>query len=272
MSSVTCHILDTGYCTAHTHHIMQGGPHEVMACHSLVALIHHPQRGWGLWDTGYTPRMQDLTRHWPWWIYGRMTPLYILPELAVAAQLPRFGLTSNDIRWTVLSHMHADHIAGLLDFPHATIFVTEAAYRNVAPLSGIQALRRAFIPDLLPVDFLGRAVWVGDFNAAPLPGLGATHDLFGDGTLRLVDLPGHARGQIGMLVTTAERQILLAADGAWITQAIRERRPPSRLTTLFVDDWQAVQTTLNRLHTFALACPDVALVPTHCPEAYAREL
>lgn len=272
MSIVTCHIVDTGYCVAHTHHIIQGGSREVLVCHSLVALIHHPQRGWGLWDTGYAPRMQDLIRRWPWWLYGQMTPLHMLPELAVIAQLPRFALTPEHIRWIVLSHLHADHIAGLLDFPHATLFVTESAYRSVAHLSGIQALRRAFIPELLPADFVERAVWVGDFNAAPLPDLGATHDLFGDGALRLVDLPGHARGQIGMLVTTAERQILLAADGAWMTQAIRERKPPSQLTAFIVDDWPAVQTTLDRLHNFALACPGVALVPTHCPEAYIREV
>jgi hypothetical protein len=39
-----------------------------------------------------------------------------------------------------------------------------------------------------------------------------------------------------------------------------------------VDDPAAVGETLHGLHTFAAACPDVRIVPTHCPEAYTREV
>jgi glyoxylase-like metal-dependent hydrolase (beta-lactamase superfamily II) len=105
-----------------------------------------------------------------------------------------------------------------------------------------------------------------------LPGLGSTHALFGDPALRLVDLPGHARGQIGLLADTDGGRVLLAADGCWMLRQIRERRPPSIITSIIVDDMDAVRSTIDNLHSFAQAHPDVRIIPCHCPEAYEREV
>jgi glyoxylase-like metal-dependent hydrolase (beta-lactamase superfamily II) len=269
---VTCHVLDTGYCLAHESMLIRGGARQTQACHSLVALIEHPRHGWGLWDTGYAPRMEHETAGWPFRLYRYATPLRLRPELAVCAQLPRWGLAPADIRWIILSHLHADHIAGLLDFPAAQVILTAAAYDSVAGLRGWRALARAFIPNLLPANLASRARLVREFSGPPLPSLGPTYDVFADGSLRLVMLPGHGRGQVGLLAHTAERQILFAADGAWLSQSIRERRLPHPLTYLFIDDRRAMRQTLDRLHAFARQFPDITIVPTHCPEAYAREV
>ncbi|MCB0186709.1 MAG: hypothetical protein KDE31_20725, partial [Caldilineaceae bacterium] len=99
-----------------------------------------------------------------------------------------------------------------------------------------------------------------------------SHDLFGDGALRLVDLPGHARGQMGLFAHTDRGDIFFLADGAWLTQSILENRPPSRFTDLIVDDPAAVRTTIANLYTFAQAQPQWRLVPTHCAVAFAREM
>ena len=203
--TLQCDILDTGYCLAWEHHLIAGGKRRKVACHSLVALLRHSHHGWLLWDSGYAPRMLDVTRHFPFSLYQRATPLYLDARLSVAAQLPRWGLKPRDIRYVIISHFHADHIAGLRDFPEAELIATQAAYTDVVPRQGIQALRRAFIPALLPDDFAQRAILVSQFVGPNLPALGSTHDLFGDGSLLLIPLPGHARGQIGMLVHTELR-------------------------------------------------------------------
>ncbi|MFL5800157.1 MAG: MBL fold metallo-hydrolase [Roseiflexaceae bacterium] len=269
---VTCHILDTGHCLAHESLVMRGGRRQKIACHSLVALIQHPRHGWGLWDTGYAPRMEHETARWPFRLYRYATPLCLHPELAVAAQLPRWGLAPVDIGWVILSHLHADHIAGLHDFPTARIILSAAAYDSVVGRHGWRALSRAFIPNLLPSDLASRATFIREFPDAPLPLLGPTYDLFNDASLQLVLLPGHGRGQLGLLAHTAERRILFAADGAWLSQSIRERRTPHPLTYLFIDDRRAMRQTLDRLHAFAEYYPDITIIPTHCPEAYAREV
>src|SRR5262245_15718756 len=56
-----CHILDTGYCLASEHHLICGGRHRTVHCHSIVALLRHPRHGWLLWDAGYAPRILKAT-------------------------------------------------------------------------------------------------------------------------------------------------------------------------------------------------------------------
>jgi len=263
-----CHILDTGYCIAWEHHLIRGGQRKQVACHSLVALLYHPQHGWILWDTGYAPRMLDVTQQFPFSLYRKATPLHLDSSLSVIAQLGRWKLQSGDIRHVIISHF----IAGLRDFPEANFIASERAYADVATRRGLQALRRAFIPELLPRDFSKRVRLLSHFEDQTLPALGSAHDLFGDGTLLLISLPGHARGQMGLLANTERGRILFAADSCWLRRAINERRPPSRLTHLFIDDARAMKDTIYHLHDFAQAWRDVVIIPSHCPEAYVQEV
>jgi glyoxylase-like metal-dependent hydrolase (beta-lactamase superfamily II) len=269
---VECFVLDTGYCLAREDHLIEGGRRVQVQCHSIVAVLRHPQHGWLLWDTGYAPRMLDATSSFPFSLYRRATPLRLDARLAVVAQLSRWHLSPGDIRSIILSHFHADHIAGLLDFPDATLIASEAAYEDVASRRGFRALQRAFIPNLLPKDFLKRAQLFSDFAGPFLPALGSTHDLFNDGSLLLISLPGHARGQIGLLARTTRGRVLFAADGCWLRRSIYEQRPPSRITQLVVDDPHAVRTTITHLHDFLRVSSDVIVIPSHCPEAFAQEV
>jgi glyoxylase-like metal-dependent hydrolase (beta-lactamase superfamily II) len=102
--------------------------------------------------------------------------------------------------------------------------------------------------------------------------LGPTHDLFGDESLVLAPLPGHARGQMGMLAHTTQGDALFAADACWLARSIRERQTPHPITNLLVDDPRAVRATIDQLATFAQARPDVTIIPSHCPETFAREV
>lgn len=265
---LTLELFTTGHCVVPEGHVLRGGSRQPMECHALVGLIGHPEHGWSLWDAGYAMRMFDATEAWPYRAFRYATPLRLRPELDAARQLAARGLAPADVRRVIVSHFHADHIAGLLDFPQAEIVASAAALEGLRGASGLAALRRGYLPALLPADLAARARPLPAFDGPPLPHLGPTHDLFGDGSLLLVALPGHARGQIGALLQTADGPVLLAADGAWTRRSIRERRPPGRLTYLLVDDVQAMLATIDALHAFAAARPDVWIVPTHCPEAY----
>jgi glyoxylase-like metal-dependent hydrolase (beta-lactamase superfamily II) len=266
---LTCHILDTGHCLAHEHVLIQGGGRKQVACHSLAALLGHPQHGWLLWDAGYAPHMLTATQHFPYSLYRLATPLRLRPELAVAVQLPRLGLAPADVRAILISHFHADHLAGLLDFPTSRLLALPAAYRSITGLRGLPALRRAFIPSLLPPDFRQRLTLLENFTGPELPALGRTLDYYGDGSLLLVRLPGHARGQIGMLAQTERGPIFFVADSCWLARSVTENRTVGPLGGLVADNRGQLAMTIAHLHAFAQARPDVLIVPSHCPETLA---
>jgi glyoxylase-like metal-dependent hydrolase (beta-lactamase superfamily II) len=266
------HVLDTGGCITRAGLILASESlRERIRCPSLVALLRHPERGWILWDTGYAPRMLEATRRLPFRAYRWATPLRLRPGQEAVARARALGIAPEEIRYVILSHFHADHMGGLRDFPEARIIAPRAGYDAVRGLDGIAALSRAYIPALLPGDFAERSDLVGAPAGAEVTALGATHDVFGDGALRLVSLPGHARGQWGMLAEAPDGPVLLAADGCWHTRAVTERRPPNRLLDFLPDSPAAAVDTLHRLADFHEAHPEVRLIPSHCPQAAARE-
>ncbi len=266
---LACHILDTGHCLAHEHILIQGGARKEVACHSIVALLGHPQHGWLLWDAGYAPHMLAATQHFPYSLYRLATPLRLRPELAAVAQLPHFGLAPGDVQTVLISHFHADHLAGLRDFPGSRFVAAHEAYAAVARRRGLAALRRAFIPSLLPPDFDSRLTLLDRFSGPALPALGPSFDYYGDGSLLLVRLPGHARGQLGLLANTQRGRIFFVADSCWLARSVAEKRAPSAVGGLIADNTRQVAATIARLHAFAAACPDVLIVPSHCPETFA---
>jgi glyoxylase-like metal-dependent hydrolase (beta-lactamase superfamily II) len=265
------YLLDTGYCRASESSLIQGGARRLIDCHALVALLHHTREGWLLFDTGYAPLLTEATALFPYLLYRWMFFAHAKPEQAVAAQLSRFGLTPADIQQVIVSHFHPDHASGLVDFPASRFVATRTAWNAVQGVTGMTALRRGFLPTLVPSDFASRAHLLDKPNGPELPELGATYDLFGDGSVLLVPLPGHAKGQIGLFAPDTPRgPVCLVTDAAYQTRSLRENRPPAPITHLFVDDGAAVAETVARLHRFHKQRPDVLLLPTHCPEAFAR--
>ncbi len=267
---IELHLLDTGHCRSWEHHVIAGGRRRLIDVPCIVALMRHPQQGWGLFDTGYSPRILAATAAMPYRIYRWVTPMTTPIESAASEQIARLGIDPGDLRWIVLSHFHADHIAGLRDFPNARFIATRAAYEGVVHRRGVSALLRAYLPSLLPEDFLARATLIDAFASTALEPFGATHDVFGDGQIRLVRLPGHARGQVGACVEAIGGAVLLSADACWLSRGYRELRDAHWLTRLIVDDAAATRTTLAKVHAFSAANPTLRIVPTHCPEVRER--
>lgn len=263
-TTITLSVLDTGFCTARASLIARGTGWREVHCHAPAFLLQHPARGAILFDTGYAPRLLDAFAHWPDRLYRYATPTTF--GTPAATQISRFGIAPADVTTVIVSHLHADHVAGLRDFPRARFVVAADALALQQRSHGFDAVRRGIVQAMFPPDFSARAQVIEVYADAPLPHLGGTHDLFEDGTVRLVTLPGHARGQIGALVRTEQGEVLLCADGAWTSQAYRESRAPHWITRAMQDDMPALGSTLRKLRDFGAARLDVTILPTHCPD------
>jgi glyoxylase-like metal-dependent hydrolase (beta-lactamase superfamily II) len=262
-------LLNTGFCTASEHQVIQGGEHKTIKTHALAVLFEHPREGWVLFDTGYAPRVQQGFQTFPFQLYAMLTPVTMRNEWTVAAQLEQLDIKPDDVKTIIISHFHADHIGGLLDFPNSRIICFNDAFLDVRERKGFAALKRAFLPSLMPVHFNNFDCF-SHFDNDSLEFFGPTRDIFGDGLLRLVNLPGHARGQIGVYAQTEIGFVLLAADGAWLSRSVRENRSGSPLAMrLAGGNVRATIDTLDKLHRFHHANKDVWVLPTHCSEVAA---
>jgi glyoxylase-like metal-dependent hydrolase (beta-lactamase superfamily II) len=178
------------------------------------------------------------------------------------------GVATDEVRTVVLSHFHPDHVGGLRDFPRARIVASAEAWRQAVGARGWRGLRRGHLPGLLPADFGSRLLPVEGLDGNPERHgpFSNTHDLFGDGRLRLVPLPGHATGHMGLLVQlTEDRRVLFVADACWMSAGYRRGALPSRLTRLVTDDARRLQDSLARIHSAWRDDPGLLVVPSHCP-------
>ena len=239
--------------------------------YAVWLLIEHPEKGLYLFDTGYSPRFYEATRPFPQRIYRWMTPTHIQPEETAVRQLANLDIRPADLSGIIISHFHADHVAGLLDFPNVPIFCHEAALQQALSLQGMTAVKNGIIKSLLPDDLEKRTtVLPSTFHPLPstLHPLPSTvfNDFFGDGSLEWILLPGHACGQIGVRINAPDHTLFFAADAAWRKSTLMDNILPSQLVRLFFHDWQAYKTTFASLRAYQQENPKHRLLFTHCPE------
>ena len=72
---------------------------------------------------GYHDQFYEQTKTFPYSIYAKITPVFHSPEENAKSRLEALGYRAEDVSIVVISHFHADHIAGLVDFPNANFFV-----------------------------------------------------------------------------------------------------------------------------------------------------
>jgi glyoxylase-like metal-dependent hydrolase (beta-lactamase superfamily II) len=265
-------LLQAGYCQCPEHLARGRGSWRNIRFPALFALIEHPRFGRLLFDTGYSTAFFTASRQLPYRLYRHLTPVTLREEEAAVNQLAARGLRPGDIEHLLVSHFHADHVSALADFPKASFRYFPEAYAHVRGRRGLKALAAAYLPDLMPPDFEQRAQPLGE--SRPLPSeyapFGEGVDVFGDESLWAVRLPGHARGQMGLLARTEAGEYFLVADASWHSGAIHDNHLPHPLANLLFHDPAAYRVTLGRLHEFSRRRPDVKLVPSHCAEAAGR--
>ena len=157
-------------------------------------LLRHRQ-GNVLFDTGCHPSVaEDPVAHWGG-MAKIMTPI-MPPGVNVLTGLAGIGFSADDVDVVVCSHLHPDHCGCNAFFRRASVIVHE---KEVAA---------ARAPNAEPMGYLA-AEW--DFGAFDL--LNGQRDVFGDGRIVLLPLPGHTPGSTGALIQLErDGTFLLAAD------------------------------------------------------------
>ncbi len=161
-------------------------------------LIRHP-RGTALVDGGNPLAVaRDPREHW-----GQLADLFTVcmsEEDHCVAQLTKLGVPPDAISYVVQTHLHIDHTGALGHFPDASVVVHRRE---------LEAARSADSPE---ASGYVRRDYERPLNWAPVEG---EHDLFGDGTISLIETPGHSAGHMSLLLQLGDLgPVLLTADAA----------------------------------------------------------
>ncbi|KAF8068092.1 beta-lactamase-like protein [Lyophyllum atratum] len=119
--------------------------------------------------------------------------LQVFGEKDITDQLTEAGIPLESIEAVIWSHAHFDHTGDMSKFPPTTeLVVGQGTVRDIYPANPNGSL--------LESDFSGRKVTDLLFDGTTLSfgGLRAV-DFFGDGSLYLIDVPGHISGHIAAL-------------------------------------------------------------------------
>ncbi|HHF0522855.1 TPA: N-acyl homoserine lactonase family protein [Vibrio alginolyticus] len=172
-----------------------------------VYLIKHNDN-WVLWDTGlpgYIAEEEEGVQYGFWKMWINKT----LPE-----QLSELELTPEDIDYVILSHTNMDHTGNTNLFKNATLIIQEEEYEVL--LNDKSAQRNHLAPNLLSWFITGG----GKENVRLL---NRDEDIFSDGSLESIFLPGHTPGHMALKVKLKGAGPVILAGDLWHSKANRIR-------------------------------------------------
>lgn len=159
-------------------------------------------------------------------------------------KLATIGLSADDVAVVVQSHLHFDHAGGL------------AWMANVPVMVQRRELEFATDPPVYQ-----RAVYVPDDFAADIEWrlLDRDEDVFGDGSVTVLQTPGHTPGHQSLLVMLEKRPVLLLADAAYQVEKMRERCLPALLWSpdAIVASWERIESIEQDTGAELIATHDV---------------
>ena len=184
-------------------------------------LIEHPQ-GLILVDTGWH---RDMSPHGVFdkkaqikslgsWILYHVNQGRIAAGEAIDEQLQSLGFKPTDLDYVLLTHLDCDHANGLRAVRDAKHIIVAQEELDCARKNGFIRYKKKWWEgcDLQTIE------WNGTEGPA-----GKSFDLFGDGSVVMVNIPGHCDGLCAVRLTNDRGQfVLLFGDGGYATKSWKE--------------------------------------------------
>lgn len=187
-------------------------------------LIEHP-KGKILVDTGWHREMspkgvfdKKAQIHHMNWVLYHVNQGRIAKGKAIDEQLTQMGIHTCELDYVLLTHLDCDHASGVKLVKDARhILVAEDEVKFAAK----HKVRYA------------ASMWEGvnltqfRFNDTGIGPFGRSYDLFDDGSVQLVSIPGHADGLFAVLIKKTEGKfVLLFSDGGYATKSWQDMIRP----------------------------------------------
>lgn len=221
-----------------------------------VFAIHHPDQGVVLFDVGLTSETVRTLNG------GVLTGLVVRFDSAAGAdaltQLNADGTAPEAVRWIILSHLHLDHVGDLAAFPKATVVVSKREWEDAKRKRQEKADPKQFDPQAWESRLRLRLVDMD--GEAPYGAFDHGLDLFSDGSVILVALPGHTAGSIGAWANLDGGPVLLAGDSAWVVDNYMDLALPHERAMASPADYRR---SIEMIRAMQQALPRLVVFPGH---------
>jgi glyoxylase-like metal-dependent hydrolase (beta-lactamase superfamily II) len=187
-------------------------------------VIDHPN-GHLLWDGGLGSELAETSG----WTDGGMRL-----DRPLADRLDEVGFSLDSLAYVAFSHMHFDHVGVANEVGGGILLIQQTEYA-------------AAFADEITVPGFNRSLYDG-LEGMERVLLNGDHDVFGDGRVRILSLPGHTPGHQGLFVDLEnEGPVVLSGDLYHFRLSREERIVPS-----FNVDAEATLRSMDRLEAFLL--------------------
>jgi len=217
-----------------------------------AVLVEHPRMRF-LYDAGFGANVDAHAKAMPWLMQKLAN---YVKETPAAEQLRQRGIAPETIKTIFISHSHWDHISGIEDFPGAEVRM---------PGAELEFIRAHKMPGLVDRMIDEWKVQTFDFTSRPYENFDRSLDLFGDGSVVLVPLPGHTDGSNGMFVNLRSgKRFLFTGDLTWALEGFQLPAERPWLARKLVDyDEAEVRRSIVKVHLLMRKYPDLVVVPAH---------
>lgn len=172
----------------------------VVSCY----LIKHGE-DYLLWDAGLDGKLEGKPRRDAW---GTLRL-----DRRIVPQLARIGVTPAQVKFVGISHYHDDHTGQANDFPGATLLIGAGDWAVSKSAEGERRSPGQFAP------------WKAGGKVDAVEG---DKDVFGDGSVTMLALPGHTPGHHGLLVKLPKTgSVLLSGDQFHSSESLKYSQVPS---------------------------------------------
>jgi glyoxylase-like metal-dependent hydrolase (beta-lactamase superfamily II) len=200
-------------------------------------------------DTGETAAARNVP-------FARME---VTPEQELPAAMAAAGLALEDVSEVVLTHVHGDHIDGLVHVP-GRVISHELELRYVAgPFSSVtrRVLRQPLPSGFGPEPF--------ELDGDPFGAFRRSRALSADGRIVAVGTPGHTPGHVSVIcVDDSQRHVMLAGDTTDTLEQLHSLRVDA-----VAPDPKVHLATMQAILAHCAKHPTVYL-PSHDPESVTR--
>jgi glyoxylase-like metal-dependent hydrolase (beta-lactamase superfamily II) len=228
-------------------------------------LVRHP-KGDVLIDSGYSPNVREETKGRP-----PLTRLFTGVALngsydvsSVTAPLQRTGATVEGLKWFIPSHMHQDHLGGMVELTKVPVLLPPEEMER------IRARDPAVVPEHAQA-VEGRMTAMA-FEQKPYENFDESFDVFGDGVIVVTKIPGHTPGSIATFVNLSPtKRLVHVGDTVNLTESIERRLPKSSIMQFFTDtDAHSASASVAKLTQLHELAPELHFLPAHDREAWEK--